>query len=34
MMVSLLLAVKFMVFGSENLDTLRLEFICYAKRLE
>ena len=25
---------KFMDFGAENLDTLRLEFICYAKRLE
>ena len=25
---------KFMDFNSENLDTLRLEFICYAKRLE
>ena len=25
---------KFMDFDAENLDTLRLEFICYAKRLE
>lgn len=25
---------KYMDFESENLDTLRLEFICYAKRLE
>ena len=25
---------KFMDFDTENLDTLRLEFICYAKRLE